>query len=115
MARKTSGPRMSANESLRSLASQSSNYMRIYTNGNLFASKSGMTPFIRGHYELRIGGGGVNYFNYNGRLDEFRVWKTALSQAQIQANLGAPLAGNEAGLLLQRRPSARSGRSENIG
>jgi len=91
------------------VASQSSNYMRIYTNGNLFASRSGMTPFLRGNYELRIGGGGSNYFNYNGRLDEFRVWKTALSQAQIQANLGMPLAGNEAGLLLYYRFNSIAG------
>ncbi|MEI9959963.1 MAG: LamG-like jellyroll fold domain-containing protein [Limisphaerales bacterium] len=72
--------------------------MSIYTNGTLCASKFGMTPFVRGNYELRIGAG-----NYNGRLDEFRIWNIARSQAQILANLNTPLTGNETNLLLYYR------------
>ena len=88
------------------VASQSGTAMRIYANGNLIASKTGMSPFVRGSFELRIGGPG---FPYNGRLDEFRIWNTARSQAQIQASLGAPLTGNETNLLLYYRFDSASG------
>jgi Concanavalin A-like lectin/glucanases superfamily len=84
------------------VASQSGNSMSIYTNGVLLATKSGMTPFVRGTYDLDIGGGS-NYFSYHGSLDDFRVWNTALSQAQIQANLGVPLTGSEANLVVYYR------------
>ncbi len=77
------------------VASQSGNYMRIYTNGVLCANQSGMTPFVPGSYELRIGSG-----TYHGGLDEFRVWNSARSQADIQSALNHPLTGNESGLLL---------------
>ena len=39
----------------------------------------------------------------NAIFDEFRLWRTARSPAQIQANLGVSLTGNEAGLLLLYR------------
>ena len=68
-----------------------------YTNGALCATKSGMTPFARGNYSLQIGGPG---FPYHGSLDEFRVWNTARSQAQILADMNSPLVGNETNLLL---------------
>jgi fibronectin-binding autotransporter adhesin len=68
----------------------------------LLATKSGMTPFVRGTYDLDIGGGS-NYFSYHGSLDDFRVWNIALSQAQIQANLGVPLTGSESNLVVYYR------------
>ncbi len=46
------------------VASQSGNFMSIYTNGTLLATKTGMTPFVRGAYDLHIGGSS-NYFGYN--------------------------------------------------
>ena len=94
------------------VASHSGNYMSIYTNGALYATKSGMTLYVRGNYSLQIGGPG---FPYQGRLDEFRVWNSARSQAQILADMNSPLAGNETNLLLYYRfddnggnPSANS-------
>ncbi len=88
------------------VASQSGNYMSIYTNGVLCATKNGMTPFVRGNYSLQIGGPG---YPYNGQLDEFRVWNIARSQAQIQADLGTPLTGGETNLLLYYRFDSASG------
>ncbi len=82
--------------------------MSIYANGTLLATKTGMTPFVRGAYDLHIGGSS-NYFSYNGTLDDFRVWNVALSQAQIQANLGVTLTGNETNLLLYYRFDSASG------
>jgi hypothetical protein len=82
------------------VASQSGNYMRIYTNGVLQASQTGMTPFTRGNYSLQIGGPN---FPYAGSLDEFRVWSVARSQAQIQATMNTPLTGFESGLVVYYR------------
>ncbi len=82
------------------VASQSGNYMSIYTNGILCATKSGMTPFVRGSYTLQIGGPG---FPYHGAIDDFRVWNNARSQAQILADLNTPLTGSESNLLLYYR------------
>jgi hypothetical protein len=42
-------------------------------------------------------------------LDEFRIWKVARTQAQIQSLLNAPLRGNEAGLLLYYRLDSTNG------
>jgi len=89
------------------VASYSGNYMLIYTNGNLFATNAGMTPFVPGSYELRIGGN-TSYF-FNGQLAEFCVWNVARTQAQIQSDLGRTLTGNEANLLLYYRFDSSSG------
>src|SRR5262249_32962800 len=78
-----------------------------YTNGVLAASKVGIAPFVRGSYELGIGG--LSGFFFNGRLNEFRVWTTARSQAEIQATRNASLVGNEAGLLLYYKLDSSSG------
>ncbi len=91
------------------VASQSGNSMTVYTNGVLLATKTGMTPFVRGNYELDLGGAGVNGMGFNGYLDEFRVWNTARSQAQIQANFTNTLAGNEPNLLLYYKFDATNG------
>lgn len=89
------------------VASQSSNYMRIYRNGILVAGRPGMTPFQRRTQELRIGGSTGLFFH--GRLDEFRLWNTALAQSQIQSNLSRVLDGREAGLLLYYRFDSTNG------
>jgi hypothetical protein len=90
------------------VASKSGNYMSIYTNGVLLATESGMTPFVRGTYDLDIGGE-PNNTSYHGTIEEFRIWNTALSQAQIQANLGVTLTGSEPNLLVYYRFDSTSG------
>ncbi len=84
------------------VASQSGNYMSIYTNGVLSATKSGMTPFVRGVYDLCIGGGPSGFY-YHGTIDDFRVWKTARTQTDIQSDLAIPLIGSESNLLVYYR------------
>ena len=79
------------------VASQRGNFMRIYRNGLLEAQKLGMTPFVRGDYDLCLGNNGVNFFK--GRLDEFRIWKVARTQAEIQAHMNHPLLGTEPNLV----------------
>ena len=88
------------------VASQGGNFMRIYTNGVLQISRSGMTPFVRGSYSLRIGGPD---FAYSGSLDELRIWNTARSQAQIQAAMNLPLVGNETDLVVYYKFDNASG------
>ncbi len=88
------------------VASQSGNFMRIYTNGVLQATQSGMNVFVRGSYSLQIGGPG---FPYNGSLDEFRVWSVARTQAQIQGGRYTPLTGNEANLVVYYKFDSASG------
>jgi hypothetical protein len=48
------------------VASQSGNYMRVFINGSLYASTIAMTPFVRGNYDLQIGGN-TNFPNTNCR------------------------------------------------
>ena len=48
-------------------------------------------------------------FAYDGRVDEVRVWRTARTQAQIQAAMNATLAGSEAGLAAYYKFDAGSG------
>jgi len=52
---------------------------------------------VRGDYDLCLGNNGVNFFK--GRLDEFRIWKVARTQAEIQAHMNHPLLGTEPNLV----------------
>ena len=88
------------------VASASGNFMSIYTNGVLFATKAGMAPFVRGTYQLRLGGNG--YF-YHGRLDDFRVWNRARTPAEILATKDSLLYGTETNLVVYYRFDAASG------
>ena len=69
--------------------SQSGNVMAIYRNGILEAAKSGMKPFGRGVYELRLGGGTNGAFS--GSMNEVRIWNKALDQATIAAWMNSAL------------------------
>ena len=88
------------------VASQSGNYMRIYTNGVLQSSQTGMNTFVRGSYNLQIAGPG---FPYGGILDEFRVWSVARTPAQIQADIYSILSGSESNLVVYYKFDSTSG------
>ncbi len=79
------------------VASQSNNYMRIYMNGALVASKTNMTPLVPANLDLCLGGCAGAPFN--GLLDEFRIWNVARSQADIQSTMHSSLTGFEPGLV----------------
>ena len=49
---------------------------------------------------FRIGGRGANFENWNGTIDEVRVWTVARTQAQIQQYMLSCLSGEESGLYL---------------
>ncbi|MCV6637732.1 LamG-like jellyroll fold domain-containing protein, partial [Candidatus Albibeggiatoa sp. nov. NOAA] len=73
----------------------------LYINGELVDAKTGLSyPNVRsvnnnwGIAEHR-GSSGL----FNGKMDEVRIWSTARTQAQIQANMYTTLTGSETGLV----------------
>lgn len=75
-------------------------FMRLYKNGVLVATsgdQSAYTPRIttRGYW---LGRRQAQY-NFNGRIDEFRIWNTVRTETQIRDNMNTELVGNESGLV----------------
>lgn len=60
--------------------------MKIYVNGVLDASKAQTGSFVSNGV-FNIGYSFDNNRYWNGKMDELRVWKRALTQAEIQANM----------------------------
>lgn len=82
---------------------------RLYVNGVLVRSGSA-SLFPSVHPSASLGGSTqADYGNYEGQLDEVRIWNTALSQAQIQSNMTQRLTGTEAGLVTYFRCDEGSG------
>jgi autotransporter-associated beta strand protein len=72
---------------------------RLYVNGALVRSGSA-SLFPNIHPSASLGGSVQgNYGNFEGQLDEVRIWNVALSQSQIQSNMLQSLTGDEPGLL----------------
>ena len=88
------------------VATQGGNAMRIYQNGSLIASKTGMDALEATSAVLRIGG---NALPFSGKLDDFRIWNVARTEAEIRASMASPPLGNEAGLTLYLRFDEPSG------
>ncbi|MBI5764276.1 MAG: hypothetical protein HZA51_12210 [Planctomycetes bacterium] len=93
------------------VASQSGNYMRIYRNGVLEASKSGMTPFVSSPHDFSIGSLREDqYFaSFAGMIDEFRIWNLPRAQSEIQTWMNRRLQGSESGLVAYYRFDEGSG------
>jgi uncharacterized membrane protein len=85
------------------VASQGGNYMRIYRNGVLEASKVGMVPFKAANKSLRLGS------NIGMSLADFRVWNVARTDAQIAASRHGTLPPVTPGLVVHYRFNERSG------
>ena len=64
----------------------SSGTMNAYLNGTLFMTASGKTKLMDGITSFRIGGTASSGFNgvYDGKINEFQIWNTALSQVTVQ-------------------------------
>ena len=69
-------------------------FMRIYRNGVLEQSKDSASTWTAGQYALNLGAG-----NFEGQLDEFRVWNVVRTGEQIAQNFNASLSGTEPGLV----------------
>lgn len=72
---------------------------RLYVNGTLVRSGAA-SLFPNVHPSGSLGGSPqADFGNFEGQLDEVRIWNTALSQAQIQSNMTRSLTGTEVNLL----------------
>lgn len=77
---------------------------QLYVNGTLV--RTGLTStnaYI--HPSASLGGSvqGMGYGNYQGQLDEVRIWDVPLSESQIQANMNRTLADDEPNLVVYFR------------
>lgn len=82
---------------------------KLYVNGELVRSGSA-SLFPNVHPSASLGGSTqAAYGNFDGQLDEVRIWNTALSQTQIQSNMTRSLAGTEPGLVTYFRCDEGSG------
>ena len=72
----------------------------VFVNGNYVGKiTTGYDASVGSALPLTIGANGIdNTENWDGSLDEIRIWNTPLTQAQIQTNLVSTLTGNEPNL-----------------
>jgi autotransporter-associated beta strand protein len=83
---------------------------RLYINGVLERSSSVQSLFPSVHPSGSLGGSSQGSFgNFDGQLDEVRIWSTALTAEQIQTNMLRSLTGNEPNLVTYFRCDAGSG------
>ncbi|MEZ5039669.1 MAG: LamG-like jellyroll fold domain-containing protein [Saprospiraceae bacterium] len=65
---------------------------KVYINGNLISTKTIGLAIPTNNYPMGISGDpGYPFYNFNGHLDEVRVWNKALTQAEIQANMNCEI------------------------
>lgn len=58
--------------------------MKMYLNGTLFHSATGMTRPMSGITNFKIGSGADGNYNYDGYVDEFTLWNKELDEATIR-------------------------------
>ena len=74
--------------------------LRIYINGELEDSIALSTPLRTSDLPLYTGKAPwTNNNNFNGRMDEIRIWNVARTESQIKFALNRSLVGDEAGLV----------------
>jgi len=74
--------------------------MKIYINGELENTVSQTGALKESDLPLVVGKAPwTNYNNYNGQMDEIRVWNVARTQSQIQGAMYRSLTGSETGLV----------------
>ncbi|GAA4951724.1 hypothetical protein HD597_000164 [Nonomuraea thailandensis] len=68
-------------------------YLRLYVNGTLVASKRENDPIKVTNAPVRIGRD-LPQFNkqFKGRIDDIRIYRTALTPEQIQSDMNTPVA-----------------------
>jgi hypothetical protein len=71
--------------------------MKLYVDGNF--KGSGSVTMVNSDNGIHFGNrlSGADYFN--GKLDEIRIWDSALSETQIREQMHRPLNGDEPGLV----------------
>ena len=84
-----------------------SSTVKFYRDGSLISSKSISTSSFSNYFQnLKLGGSSAPM---NGSIDEFRVWSTTLSQANIRSYCVAPISASTSGLKLYWQMNQSSG------
>lgn len=65
--------------------------LRLYINGIQVSSRSQTGNILTSTYPLQIGGDSLYGQNFQGMIDEVRIYDTALTQAQIQTDMNTPI------------------------
>jgi len=81
--------------------------IKLYVDGRLAATTPAIGAMTQCTQFTAIGGRATgtsnltnnSFWHFPGDIDEVRIWRTPRTQAQIQADMYASLAGNEAGLV----------------
>jgi uncharacterized protein YjdB len=71
---------------------KTSGAMKLYINGVLEASGTGATNYRNAPPDIFIGATQTLSQQFDGTVDEVRIWNTARSQSQIQANMNCDVA-----------------------
>ena len=87
----------------------------IWLNGNLVGSKNSSGSITYYNQNVTIGKGAYANSEFNGQIDEVRIWNTALSQADMQNRMTSPLTGNETGLVAYYPFEEGVGNEDNTG
>jgi fibronectin type 3 domain-containing protein len=67
--------------------------LRFYVNGVQVSSVAQPGSIVVSSNQLQIGGDGIFGQFFTGKIDEVRVYNTALNQAQIQTDMATPVGG----------------------
>jgi len=65
--------------------------VRLFVNGTQVASKAATGSIATSNDQLQIGGDSIFGQYFAGTIDEVRIYNTALTQAQIQADMNSPI------------------------
>jgi hypothetical protein len=65
--------------------------LRFYVNGAQVSSRAQTGAIVTSNNPLQIGGDSLYGHYFQGTIDEVRVYDTALTAAQIQADMNTPI------------------------
>ena len=65
--------------------------VRLYVNGVQVASAAKTGPLATSTLPLEIGGDHIYGSNFQGRIDDVRVYSTALTPSQLQTDMNTPV------------------------